>query len=311
MGTTAGQRLGRVLGYGLYGAGVLALLLWVLFPRDAVRRFLEEKLGRVWPDLHWRVDGVALEMPADLTFRAIEGYAGKNEALPLVRMERLSIRPDLPASVLSRSAQAGYRLRVGGGTVTGVARWGGGHDGGRIDGTIRDVSLADLPWLSRELGRAVRGSVSGSFTAIVPAAPSGGMSLEARLGVADGRLELQRPILGHPELPFARVTARVRGQGQRFELSEGTIASDLFDGRFSGTATLHSGPEPGQIDVHGTVEPTDKFFKGLDNTVHLQALRLQLKDKALPFGITGELASPGIRYGEFAMLVQTLEKELE
>jgi len=310
MGKSALRWLGSVFGYALYGAGILLLLLWLLFPGEVVRHSFEEMLGRAWPDLSWQVGGVAVELPVHLTFRSIEGYAKKGDAVPLVRFERLSIQAHLLTSALSWSVQAGYRLVVGKGSVAGMARWQGARDGGRIEGTIQDVSLTAVPWIRRQLGRAMQGSVSGTFAADVQPASPPVVTLEARLNVVNGRLGLQRPILGYRELPFTRGMVTVRGQGETFVLTQGMVASHLFDSRFSGTVTLRRDSGLGHIDVQGAAELKDEFFRGLDNTVNLQAFRMQLKENALPFSIMGELVSPGIYYGEYATLVQNLEQEL-
>ncbi|WP_310600967.1 type II secretion system protein GspN [Desulfobulbus sp.] len=302
--------MATILGYAFYGTGILVLGLWLLFPAETVRRTLEERLGRAWPDLHWRVEGVALKLPFNLTVRAINGYGGQETEAPLVRVERLMVQPDLPASVSSRALQAGYRLEVGKGSVAGVARWQGERDGGRIEGTIREIGLAAVPLINRWLGRTLQGAMSGTFAVELRPASSPEPVLEAQIELADGRVGLQRPILGHRELPFTKATARVRGQGLRYELDRGAIASPLFDGRFAGKVALRPDPGQGQIEVQGVVDPKDKFFKGLDNTVNLQAFRLQLKDKPLSFSITGDLTGPAIHYGEYAMLMQTLEQEL-
>ncbi|WP_309410788.1 type II secretion system protein GspN [Desulfobulbus sp.] len=302
--------MATIFGYAFYGTGLLVLGLWLLFPAETVRRTLEERLAHVWPDLHWRVEGVALKLPFKLAVRAISGYGGQETEAPLIRVERLIVQPDLPASVSSRAMQADYRLEIGKGSVAGVARWQGERDGGRIEGTVREIGLAAVPLVNRWLGRTLQGTVSGTFTVELRPASSPEPTLEAQIELANGRVGLLRPILGHRELPFAKATALVRGQGWIYELTRGEIASPLFDGRFAGKVALRPDPGQGQIEVQGVVDPKDRFFKGLDNTVNLQAFRLQLKDKPLPFSITGDLTGPGIHYGEYAMLVQTLEQEL-
>ncbi|MCL2457617.1 MAG: type II secretion system protein GspN [Desulfobulbus sp.] len=310
MGKSVLRRLATILGYALYGTGVLMLGVWLLFPAETVRRALEERLGRTWPDLQWRVEGAALELPLKLTVRAIKGYEVRETEAPLVRLERLTVQPDLLASALSRAVQTDYRLEIGKGSISGMARWRGGQDGGRIEGMIREINLSSIPWMSRRLGRSLQGAVSGTFTANLQPASSPETTLEARLDLTNGRVGLQRPILGRRELPFSKVSARVSVQGWVFELAQGEIASPLFDGRFAGRVALRPDPGQGQIEVQGVVDLKDNFFKGLDNTVNLQAFRLQLKDKPLSFSIMGDLAGPGIHYGEHAMLVQTLEQEL-
>ncbi|MCL1980986.1 MAG: type II secretion system protein GspN [Proteobacteria bacterium] len=311
MGKSVLRRLTLVLGYALYGTGILVLALWLLFPAATVRRTLEEQLGRAWPDLHWQVEGTGLELRLRLMVRAIKGYQGQAAETPLVTLERLTIQPDLLASVLSRTVQANYQLSIGKGNITGVVRWPSGSDAVRIEGVIRQVSLGAVPWIGSRLGRGLQGTMSGTFTmGLSPASFLKPTLEEARLEVTNGRVGLQRRILGHRELPFTKAKVMVRGQDEMFELVQGEIASPLFDGRFSGKVSLRHDPGQEQIEVQGVIDPKDSFFKKLDNTVNLHAFRLQLKDKPLEFSIRGDLASPGIHYGEYAMLVQTLEQEL-
>ena len=89
------------------------------------------------------------------------------------------------------------------------------------------------------------------------------------------------------------------------------VASELFDGQFSGTVILNRDPALGQLDLKGAMQPTAKFYKGLNNTLALQAFRVQLTDNSLPFRISGELSNPGIHYEGYSQLFQTLEMELK
>jgi len=307
----AGRWLGSGLGYLLYGAGVLVLLLWLLFPKEAARRFAEAALGRACPELHWRVGTVALEMPVALTLRAIEGYGQKGDKHPLVRVEVLTLQPQVIESLRGGCVQAGYRMAVGKGDVAGWLRLHPGRERLHVEGAARDVRLADMPLLSLQLNRTLQGSMAGTFTADLVRATDAGLSLEARVKVENGRLGLKRPILSHTELPFSQGSVILHGHGETLQFEQGLVESELFDGRFSGMVIMHGDPLLSQVDVKGAIQPKNKFFKGLDNTVALQAFRMQLKDNPLPFRITGDLSNPGIHYEGFAMLFQTLEKELK
>jgi hypothetical protein len=177
-----------------------------------------------------------------------------------------------------------------------------------VEGAAQNFRLTDFPLLGRQLGRTLQGSVSGTFSGTI--GPAKG-EMEARVQVENGRLGLKRPILGHTELPFSQGTFTLHGRGEKLELEQGRVESELFEGQFSGTITMHREPALSQLDVKGTMQPKTKFFKGLDNTVALQAFRVELKDNSLPFRISGDLSNPGIHFEEYSMLVQTLEKELK
>jgi hypothetical protein len=89
------------------------------------------------------------------------------------------------------------------------------------------------------------------------------------------------------------------------------MGSELFEAQFSGMMTVNRDPALCQLDLKGFMQPKTKFFQGLNNTLALQAFRVELKDNPLPFRITGDLSNPGIHYEGFSMLFQTLEKELK
>jgi type II secretion system protein N len=303
--------LGGGLGYLLYVTGVLVLLVWLLFPKEAMRRFVEESLGRACPELRWQAATVALEMPAGLMLRMIEGYGTREDKKPLVRVDVVTLQPQVVKSLRAGRVQVGYRMAIGKGSVVGWVRRQDGGEGLQAEGTVLDLKLADIPLLSRQLGRALQGTVSGTFSADVARTREAHFVLEARIQVENGRLGLKRPILSHRELSFSQGSVILRGHGETLQLEQGVVESELFDGRFSGTITMHGDPILSQIDVKGTMQPKNKFFKGLDNTVALQAFRMRLKEAPLPFRITGDLLNPGIHYEELAMLVQTLEKELK
>jgi len=180
-----------------------------------------------------------------------------------------------------------------------------------VEGAAQNFRLTDFPLLGRQLGRTLQGSVSGTFSGTIVPAKGEVAELEARVQVTDGRLGLKQPILGHAELPLSQGTFNLRGHGEKMELAQGKVESELFEGQFSGTITMHREPALSQLNVKGSMQPKTKFFKGLDNTVALQAFRVQLKDNSLPFQISGDLSNPGIHFEEYSMLVETLEKELK
>jgi type II secretion system protein N len=303
--------LGGCIGYLLYAVGLGVLLLWLLFPHEALRRYLEESLNRVSPELRWQVEAVGLDVPAGLTLRAIEGFEQGDGKNPLLRIDVLTLRLNWAESLRARQVQIEYRMAAGKGSVHGFVRIDGGQQGLYVEGAGQDIELTAFPLLSRQLGRALQGSVSGTFTGTFLPAKGEFAELTARLNVDNGRLGLKRPILSHTELPFSQGTVVLHGRGERLQLEQGVVASELFDGQFSGTVIVNRDPALGQLDLKGAMQPTAKFYKGLNNTLALQAFRVQLKDNSLPFRISGELSNPGIHYEGYSQLFQTLEMELK
>jgi type II secretion system protein N len=302
---------GSSIGYLLYGVGVFVLLLWLLFPKEAMRRFVETSLGRVSPQMTWQVGAVKLEFPALLTAQAIEGREQGGANTIMARIDALTLRPNFGGSLESRSLQIDYRLSIGKGNVAGNIRLMGEEPGLHVEGAVDEIKLTDVPLLSQRLGRTLQGTISGSYVATVDPNKGEVNGIEAKLSAENGRLGLRRPLFGHTELPFSLGTVILRGQGERLALEQGRLESALCGGQFSGKLLLHSDPALSALDVQGHLFPKAAFFKGMDSTLALQAFRVQLKDNSLPFRISGNLSDPGIHYEDFSMLVQNLEKELK
>ena len=56
------------------------------------------------------------------------------------------------------------------------------------------------------------------------------------------------------------------------------MESELFDAQFSGMMTVNRDPALSQLNLKGIMQPKTKFFQGLNNTIALQAFRVELKD---------------------------------
>lgn len=305
----AWRRVGSGIGYLVYVVGILVLLLWFLFPQETMRRSLEAWLDRIWPELHWRIPAMTMAMPPSLVLSDVQGYDRAGEKRTLVRLDRVTVHPQLLESLKLRRLLADYRVEIGKGSLAGhlSTDFGGGNV--QMEGTVQQINLADISWIQYHLRRGVHGLASGRFTGAV-SQHDHTLSLEADIRVESGRVGLKQPILNHSELPFSLATFTVQGRGKTIHLDKGMVESELLDGRFSGTISLNPDPMFSQIDFQGDVQPKKKFFKAVSNTLAYEAFRLQLKENALPFKITGTLMEPGIHYGEYAILFQKLEKEL-
>lgn len=308
MVTRARGQLLRSIGYLAYTLGALALLLWLLFPEEALRRSLVGHLNGAWPELQWRLRSVTLEMPAVLRLEALEGYGAADR--PMIRLDSLVVQPDWAGSLQSRRLRIKYQIVVGQGSIAGLVQSIAGPTEWSWEGTVQQLRLADWPLLSWRLGREVEGVVSATFAGAGVPMKQEKAQLKAEVKVENGRLGLKRPILSHSVIPFSLVSLNLRGDGNRVEIEQGEVASELMRGQFTGHAEWGQEATSAQIVVHGAVHPEPRFFKGLDNTVAVQAVRAQLKDKPLPFRLSGDPVNPSIHFEEFSMQFQALEKEL-
>jgi type II secretion system protein N len=301
--------LGGRIGYLLYTLIVLVVFLWLLFPEASLHRLIVRALNNISPDVTWQMDSAVLRMPGHLVLETIAGYDADEAQQPLVRIDALWLKPDMGASLRTGTMQADYHLRLAGGTVTGTLIL---EDEGvvHLAGTVGNVQLGEIKALVRSLQRAIEGALSGSFTGRVRTQGLNIEEMRGTLRLETGRMALNRPILKHQWLPFDRIEMALVTLEDTIRIEDGKVEAEFFSGQFSGETKVRRPLEESQLDIQGSLQPRPGFFSKVDNAVLLEAIRNRLRDKELPFLLSGEAGDPSIYFHEFSMLFEALEQEL-
>ena len=93
-------------------------------------------------------------------------------------------------------------------------------------------------------------------------------------------------------------------------LTDGTVESNLFSGTFAGDLRLRPDPGASLVTLTGSLSPRSEFFSAAGgDSAGLQAIRTRLRDRPLPFRVTGALRDPGVHFEEFSLLFDALSKE--
>lgn len=297
-------------GYLLYAVVAGAVSLWLLFPAESVQRLLVRALAGLVPGIEWRVGSVGLHLPFILRVAAVEGYTDVASGTPALRVDQLDLWPDLSSSFREQRPWFHYHLRIASGLVDGRVGQRQDKQGYSLQGTARSLQLERLPLLAQRLGRNIRGTVSASFEGEHCPGTGASCQWKVQCKLEQGRLAFVRPVLHHSEFPFSQVGMLLRGAGAKISIAEGKIASPWGDGWFNGTLQLAANPIQSQVELRGGLHPQPAFFEGVENTVALQSVRVELQEKPLPFSLSGTLHHPGIHFESLAMQMYALEKEL-
>lgn len=295
-----------MLGYLLYTLLMVGLALWLLFPRELVQRMVVGYADSLIPLLQWQVAAVKLRFPLALALEQLVVTNSANPQQTVLRIDDVEIRPELLKSLHRRALWMEYRLHMGAAIAEGQC----GRQGEQwqVSGRLRGLDLGEVSALGDWLGRRVRGMATLTYEGSGRLHPIPSLEWKAKLTVDHGQLLLQRPVLSHSEVAFAQASMLLHGKGGQISIDEGSLDSPLGKGWFKGVVALMGGDDS-QLDLRGGLEPEEPFFAGLANTVALQALRSQLRDKPLSVRISGSLQYPGIHFGDVAMQMYALEKE--
>ena len=81
-----------VFGYGAYTLVIFVVLLWVLFPTESFRIWLEAKLDEQGSSVAWEIGDIRIGWPLSIVGMDIKAVEMDGEA-PLMVVDELKIRP--------------------------------------------------------------------------------------------------------------------------------------------------------------------------------------------------------------------------
>jgi type II secretion system protein N len=285
------------LGYLLYTLGVTVILLWLLYPADTVKIWLQRKLHMISPSLVWEIDDMKAAFPLQLRVSDIRVYRKNQTDSPLVEVADLQLLPDIRELVkLKKRIPLSYRLKTLDGTVRGRFLVSENRAGLECSGTLQDIQVGRLEEFWRKAGRTGSGKLSGTFVY------KGGWrqplrgDLKADLIVADGRISLVQSTLGLDVLEFSTMRAAVTAKDRIVNVNDGQLDSRLFSADFTGVMSLSDSFSTSGIKVQGFVEPRPELFGRLGNDAAITLIKSQLQGGRLSFAVSGSLAEPGILF---------------
>ncbi len=285
-----------VFGYGAYTLVILVVLLWVLFPTESFRVWLEAKLDENSSSVEWKIGDIRIGWPLSVVGRDIKAVKRDGEA-PLMIVDELKMRPDvLGIRGLDSDWPLSYRAKVLGGIVKGDVSLNKEPGSIKCSGTISNVQVSGLDGLWQLLDRKVIGDLSGSFN--YDGKWQGLLSgdLQTDLVMADGSVELLQPVFGLESLEFNRLSTTLLLKDRVATVDKGKVDSNLFAVEFSGTVTLADDLLGSGLDMSGAFEPRPELLGNLKDATVVQLIKGQLRDDKLMFTLSDTLQMPGITF---------------
>lgn len=285
-----------VFGYGAYTLVILVVLLWVLFPTESFRVWLEAKLDEQGSSVAWEIGDLSIGWPLSIVGMDIKAVK-KDGNEPFVIVDELKVRPDvLGIRGLSSDWPLTYRAKVLGGIVKGDVSLNKELGSIKCSGTISNSQVEGLDGIWQLLDRKVTGNLSGSFS--YDAKWQGLLSgnLQTDLVLVDGSLELLQPVFGLESLDFNRLSTTLLLKDRVATFEKGKVDSNLFAADFSGTVTLADELLGSGLDMNGAFEPRPELLGSLKDATVVKLIKGQLRDNKLMFTLSDTLKMPGITF---------------
>lgn len=289
-------KFSAILGYLLYGGVVLILLLWLLFPTDALKSYIEARGSRLAPAWQLRIGEFHLVHPLFLRVRNCDISRSKNKDKSLFHIDTIRLKPDIMLSLRELRPRFLYEIHMLDGVVTGKMQI--EPRGKEIDlsADFKNIHPDMAEALNILLGRQIHGTITGTlhYKGDLHTPLQG--ELQAGLRATEGDISLLQPILGMEQLAFKSVSANFSGLVNELEVSSGKIDTPLFKGSFEGTINGALKVSNSNLAISGELTPLEELFRKGEDDPTVMLVRSYITDGVLPFSLSGTLHNPGILF---------------
>jgi type II secretion system protein N len=244
-----------IAGYILAGIVMLLVFLYLRFPGDALRSYMEAVAAARYPQASLSIDAIRPSIPPGLAFSGIT-VAFRDRPDANLHADRLSVRP-------------GWLSLLGGRlTFLTAAEGYGGEMEGRVDFSrlfslqgpfsaavnLRDIRMDKCVWLKEALARQITGALKGSitFSGTAEALKNGTGNVDFTL--TNGTFPLQESFLGMEKIDFSRAEGKASFRSGALKVTQLTLSGDKIRCSLKGNILLADDLQASQLDLNGTIE---------------------------------------------------------
>jgi len=286
------------LGYVLFALVAGGTFLYLCFPSDAVRQYLEGAASQMAPTLALKIDKVRPAFPFGLKLDNTDLGLKQTPGIVLFKADSFVLMPSIQMLAL-RGPAFRFACRAYGGNIQGVIAFKTFSMGGafKSDVEMTNVRLDQYPCLKEWLKRELTGTMSGSLN--YAGSPGSFLQGSGRgdLSILDGSFRFAHPFLGVESVSFDHIDARMLLDKQEVSLARFDFQGKDLEGKASGTIHVNPHFSRSSLDLRVAIKASSAFLtdqKGLFDAATFLGQRLQKGDFTMH--VRGTIAQPRIDF---------------
>lgn len=233
--------------------------LYILFPSDAVKTYIEHKLGGINPDLSISIDNINLVFPPGVRLNTVSFYYIRSL---LLDAETIKIVPKI-FSVFSSKTAFSFKGVAYDGIINGRANIGGNAGHIKIDADLSGIQVKDIPAIKISAGiEKEKYKVSGILNGKVSYSNNkdSGRVMEAKLDISDCRIKLKEPVFNHENFTFSNIEADLAAIKNKLQIKSCSIEGDKVNASISGSIVTRKNLGSSVLNLKGKIKLKPLFF---------------------------------------------------
>lgn len=280
-----------IFAYLVYALLATALFLYVRFPGQAVKAYVNDRLAAVDPLLAMQAETIRPAIPPGLK---LIGVDLNHDSVRLAHFEEARVSPDL-TTLLKDKKQVRFQTRLADGTINGRATMQGNTPSGRlrVEADLSQIRLEKLDAGKSNLPFTLSGLLKGRITHDGERTPTG--MTNGVLTASDLRISLQTPFWGISELVMDQTEADFSVSGGNLRLKALTFGGPMLEGKITGIIELRRPLGQSRLNLTGNAKPRPELVARLQETLPQGMVNTQtLGTRGLTFRVRGAIDNPDV-----------------
>jgi type II secretion system protein N len=250
----------------LYIIAAFIFFLYILFPSNAVKKYIEHKLGGIHPDLSISIGNINPTFPPGVRLNALSFYYIRSL---LLDAETIKIVPGI-FSLFSSKTTFSFKGIAYQGVINGGADIGGNAGHNRIDVDLSGIQIKDIPAIKNLAGiEKDKYKVSGILNGKVTYSNNKGSDriMGAKLGISDCMIKLEEPVFNHENFTFSKIEADLATVKKRLQIKSCTIEGDKLNASLSGSIVTRENLGSSVLSLIGKIKLKPLFFGNMNKNL--------------------------------------------
>ncbi len=291
------RRLAKILGYAVFLLAIASFFLYLYFPSEAIRQYVEASATRISPDLSVDIEGIRPSFPLGVKLKNTRVHQESKPGPPIFVADTLVLLPTID-TILEWRPVIRFSCDTYGGEIDGRLALDSFDFNGFIasDVDLKGILLERYPMLRERLKRKCTGVISGAVSYAFDTKAVLAGSGQADLSVRDGTVGFIQPFMGLDRLGFESISVRVRIKDEQAVVQTLSVKGDALNAEGRGTIRLNQRLGRSMLDLTVEIDPSSGFLRNDQGTLNLARLFMNgVGSSQLQVRIHGTLAQPRFR----------------
>ena len=288
----------KLLGYTLFAVVIGCFFLYIFFPFETLRQFLEGAITKISPELSLKVDSLRPALPFGLKLINTDLRHNSEPQIPFFKAETVILVPSIQ-TIIHRKPTVQFTCGAYGGKLHGTFTSKTFSLKGPFESEIHisGVRLGQYPMLNEKLKRKCSGAMSGIITCKFGQEGLLEGSGKASFSIVNGKIYFTQPFLGMEAVDFKRIDANMKLINRTIIVDELSFAGKQVAATGNGTVLLNRHFERSALNITVQIKPLSDFLDANNGIFDAAQLFLnQLKKDKFSLKIHGTIAQPRFNF---------------